>query len=234
MFPTLEFRTIWLCGKHMLRKQILLLGNKNCFCLSQKHFCFPDTNSTFETWVSWKYMKTHESTWKWKIPDDREFRSFPSIKILKEILDMKTLKTALHVLSDETRQSLQELKLSESYTYRSKGPVAETGRRDWSPVEFTRWNESRGPVPWRVHTLGPVLKQDSSIYDVFIIKQDCHLVEMENYMGPVSQQDSSIYDVFNIKQDYHLVEMENYCYYYSYYCPRRDLAQRPKPEEASL
>ena len=37
--------------------------------------------------------------------------------------------------------------------------------------------------------MGPVSQQDSSIYDVF-----------NNY----------------IKQDYHLVEMENYCYYYSY------------------
>ena len=52
---------------------------------------------------------------------------------------------------------------------RSQGPVAGTGRRDWSPVEFTRWNESRGSVPRRVHTLGPVSQQDSSIYDVFNI-----------------------------------------------------------------
>ena len=29
----------------------------------------------------------------------------------------------------------------------TRGPVAGTGRGDWSPVEFTRWNESRGLVP---------------------------------------------------------------------------------------
>ena len=37
----------------MLRKQILLLGNKkNVFAWSQKHFCFPDTNFASETYVS--------------------------------------------------------------------------------------------------------------------------------------------------------------------------------------
>ena len=36
----------------MLRKQILLLGNKKCLPWSQKHFCLPDTNFASETYVS--------------------------------------------------------------------------------------------------------------------------------------------------------------------------------------
>ena len=30
----------------------------------------------------------------------------------------------------------------------TRGLVPGIGRREWSPVEFTRWNESRGPDPW--------------------------------------------------------------------------------------
>ena len=45
-----------------------------------------------------------------------------------------------------------------------------TGRRDWYPVEFTQWNESREPVPWRVRTLGPFSQQDSSILTFSIYK----------------------------------------------------------------
>jgi len=46
MFPSLAAR------EHMLRKQILLLGQKKCFCLKSKAFCFPDTNFASATYVS--------------------------------------------------------------------------------------------------------------------------------------------------------------------------------------
>ena len=35
-------------------------------------------------------------------------------------------------------------KINHKRSLHTRGPVAGTGRRDWSPVEFTRWNESRG------------------------------------------------------------------------------------------
>ena len=49
--------------KQMLRKQILLLGNKKMFfALSQKHICFSDTNFASTTYVSqFSHPRKHDS-----------------------------------------------------------------------------------------------------------------------------------------------------------------------------
>ena len=47
------------CARNTLRKQILLIGNKNVFASGQKRFCFPVTNFASQTYVS--KFSHHES-----------------------------------------------------------------------------------------------------------------------------------------------------------------------------
>jgi len=48
MFPSLAARETYVAETNI----IVLLGNKQCFCLKSKTFLFPDTNFASETYVS--------------------------------------------------------------------------------------------------------------------------------------------------------------------------------------
>ena len=73
------------------------------------------------------------------LDDKRYFREEKNISMRSRLPENKAIFT-------EKKMSPPS-KINHKRSLHTRGPVAGTGRRDWSPVEFTRWNESRGPVP---------------------------------------------------------------------------------------
>ena len=74
-----------------------------------------------------------------------------------------------------------------------------TGRRDWSPILLTRRNESRGPVLWRVHTRGPVSKQDSSIYMTYMKNRTKKNITLWRWKKKFSTEKPNLLNCWSLK-----------------------------------